>query len=104
MIIQVNTDSSIENNEKLTTYVKEVVAKSLNRFTDKVTRIEVHLHDENAHKSGSDDKRCRIEARLAGHQPLTVTEHTDSIDKSIAGACDKMKSALDSLIGRISKH
>lgn len=66
MIIQVNTDSSIENDAALTAHVQTVVEKALSRFSDKVTRVEVHLHDENAHKPGDHDKRCLLEVRLAG--------------------------------------
>ena len=37
------------------------------RFSAHITRVEVHLGDENAGKRGSDDKRCMMEARLEGH-------------------------------------
>lgn len=104
MIIQVNTDSSIENNDALTAHVESVVEKALGRFSEKITRIEVHLHDENAHKPGDHDKRCLLEVRLAGLQPQAVTEHADTTQKAVAGACDKMKSLLDSLLGRLNKH
>ncbi|KAA0875680.1 HPF/RaiA family ribosome-associated protein [Nitrincola tapanii] len=104
MIIQVNTDSSIENDEGLTSHVKAAVEKTLGRFSEKVTRVEVHLHDENAHKPGEHDKRCVLEVRVAGLQPLAVTEHADSTGKAVAGACEKMKSALDSALGRLANH
>lgn len=104
MIIQVNTDSSIENDAGLTAHVESVVEKALGRFSEKITRIEVHLHDENAHKSGDDDKRCLLEVRLAGLQPQAVSHHAETTDKALSGACDKMKSLLESLLGRLSKH
>ncbi|TVQ73729.1 MAG: hypothetical protein EA373_00855 [Oceanospirillales bacterium] len=104
MIIQVNTDSSIENDSKLTAHVESVVEKALGRFSDKITRVEVHLHDENAHKPGDHDKRCLLEVRLAGLQPQAVTHHADSTDKALNGACDKMKSLLESMLGRLNKR
>ncbi len=104
MIIQVNTDSSIENDSALTAHVESVVEKALGRFSEKITRIEVHLHDENAHKPGDHDKRCLLEVRLAGLQPQAVTHNSDATDKALTGACDKMKSLLESLLGRLNKR
>ncbi|MCD8514308.1 MAG: HPF/RaiA family ribosome-associated protein [Nitrincola sp.] len=104
MIIQVNTDSSIENDAALTAHVQTVVEKALSRFSDKVTRVEVHLHDENAHKPGDHDKRCLLEVRLAGLQPQAVTHHADSTHNALAGASDKMKNLLDSLLGKLNKR
>ncbi|RAU16981.1 hypothetical protein DN062_15645 [Nitrincola tibetensis] len=104
MIIQVNTDSSIEGNEALNAHVQATVEKVLGRFSEKVTRIEVHLHDENAHKSGDNDKRCNIEARVSGLQPIAVSDHADTTGKAVSGACDKMKSALESTLGRLANH
>lgn len=104
MIIQVNTDSSIENDAALTAHVQTVVEKALIRFSDKVTRVEVHLHDENAHKPGDHDKRCLLEVRLAGLQPQAVTHHADSTHNALAGASDKMKNLLDSLLGKLNKR
>lgn len=104
MIIQVNTDSSIENDSALTAHVESVVEKALSRFGDKITRVEVHLHDEIAHKPGEHDKRCLLEVRLAGLQPQAVTQHADTTHKAIAGACDKMKNLLESLLGRLNQH
>ena len=45
MQIQVNTDSNIEGREKLTAHVRSVVESALNRFSDRITRVEVHLSD-----------------------------------------------------------
>lgn len=104
MIIQVNTDSSIEGNEALTAHVEAAVEKALGRFDEKITRVEVHLHDENAHKPGDHDKRCLLEVRIAGLQPLAVTEHADTTAKAVSGACEKMKSLVESTLGRLAKH
>ena len=43
-----------------------------------------------------------IEARLEGLQPIAVTDESDSLDGAIAGAADKLKSALESIIGRLN--
>lgn len=73
MQIQFNTDRSIEGNEKLAEEVEAIVSKGLDRFSGKITRLEIHLSDENSDKkSGAKDKRCLLEARLAGLKPASV--------------------------------
>ena len=66
MQIQVNTGDNVEGREELIARVEAGVAAALSRFDDRLTRVEVHLGDENAGKSGAADKRCMIEARPAG--------------------------------------
>lgn len=100
MQVQVRTDSSIEGREGLITHVTTVVESSLSRFAGRVTRVEVHLSDENGGKGGPDDKRCLIEARLDGRPPATATHHAATIDQAINGAIGKLERALDSAEGR----
>ena len=69
MKIQVNTDDSIQGDEILSQRVGDEISSRLGRFSDQITRIEVHLSDENAEKGGGSDKRCVIEARLEGRKP-----------------------------------
>lgn len=94
MTIQINTDNNIENSARLKAYFAEELEKSLHRFEDKVTRIEVHFTDENGDKFGLNDKRCVIEARPENMQPIAVTEHSDTIEKAFSGALDKIKKVL----------
>ncbi len=101
MKIQFNTDKNIEGNERLSNHFGEVISTGLNRFNSQVTRIEVHLSDENGQKDGQDDQRCMLEARLEGLQPITVTNNADSMASAVKGAVDKMKSALDTAIGKL---
>ena len=60
MKVQINTDKNIEGHERVEAYFSGELEKSLARFEDKITRIEVHFGDENSNKSGVDDKRCLI--------------------------------------------
>ena len=46
MQIYVRTDNNIDGSGKLTAYVEREVAAALSRFSDHITRIEVHLSDE----------------------------------------------------------
>jgi hypothetical protein len=100
MQIQVNTDSSIDGNEKLVTHVKGIVESTLGRFNERVTRVEVHLSDENKGKGGHDDHRCMMEARLAGRLPTAVTHHAETVHEAAVGAADKLKRSLESVLGR----
>lgn len=101
MLIQLNTDKNIQASEKLEIFVSQKISRSLKRFAGKITRIEVHLSDQNAGRSGSDDMQCRIEARIKDLQPVTVTARSSTKEKAIGEAIVKMKAALDSAIGKL---
>lgn len=101
MQILVNTDSNIAGHESLEAMVSATVADALEHFADDVTRVEVHLSDENAGKGGEDDLKCVMEARLAGHQPLAVTHKAPSLDLAVAGAAEKLEHAVGNLLGRL---
>ena len=82
MQVQFNADKTIDGHERMQVYFSEVIAESFKRFEDKITRVEVHVGDENNDKFGVDDKRCMIEVRLSGKNPLAVTHHADTIEKA----------------------
>jgi ribosome-associated translation inhibitor RaiA len=102
--IQVNTDKNIEGSEELARKVRATVEDALSRYSDRITRVEVHLSDENSHKSGQDDKRCMIEARVEGRSPTAVTHQAATLDQAVDGAADKLQRALDSALGRLRDH
>lgn len=104
MIIQFNTDHKIPGSERQSAYFSPIIAEALGRFSNQITRIEVHLTDENSHKEGQDDKRCMLEARLEGLNPIAVTSHGESIERAVKGAIEKMKTALDSVLGKLKNH
>jgi ribosomal subunit interface protein len=101
MKIQFNTDKNIQGTEQLETLVSEKINSKLKRFADKITRIEVHLSDQNAQRTSTDDKQCKIEARIVGLQPIVVTGKSSTKKKAINDAIEKMKAALDTVTGRI---
>jgi ribosome-associated translation inhibitor RaiA len=100
MYVEVNTDDNIEGSEQLTLRVKTLVESSLDRFGDQITRVNVHLGDENSHKSAANDKRCAIEARPAGLQPLAATHNAATLDQAIDGAIEKLERLIESTFGR----
>lgn len=99
-----NTDKNIEGKERIEEYFKEQLKEDLNRFSDRVTRLEVHLSDENGAKSGDNDKKCLIEARPEGLKPLAVSATDSDIDKAVRSASQKMKNSLTKLIGKLQNH
>ena len=95
MQIQVNTDDRVEGREALLKWVEAEVAEKLARFRDRVTRIEVHLTDSSGDKSGVKDKRCVMEARATGLQPLAVSHEAGTVADAFGGATEKLKHLLD---------
>jgi ribosome-associated translation inhibitor RaiA len=105
MIIQINTDSNIEGNRELAQQVETVVGNSLERFGDQITRVEVHLSDENSDKKfGTEDKRCLLEARLAGIQPLAVSHQAATMEQAVDGAVDKLMRSIDTTLGKLDNR
>ena len=104
MQVQVNTDNNIDGRDEFIRRVEAEVEGTLGRFGDQITRVEVHLSDVNAAKSGGDDKRCLMEARLAGRQPVAVSHEAATLEEAVDGAADKMKRSLDSTLGRLGGH
>lgn len=102
MQVQFNTDESVEGHEELGRHAESVVRKALDRFSEQVTRVEIHLSDVNGQKAGDNDKRCVIEARVAGRQPLAVTELANTVHQAIDGAAHKIKRSLDSTLGKLA--
>lgn len=100
MQIQLNTDDNIQQPGSLTEWVEKELTDKLARFRDHVTRIEVHLADINAARTGGDDKRCTLEARTAGRPPMTVSHEAPTVADALRGATDKLLRALDSALGR----
>lgn len=102
MQVQVNTDHNIEGHEALTTRVRGVVENALSRVRDHITRVEVHLSDENGDKSGNNDMRCVMEARLEGRQPVAVTDQAETLDdQAVDGAAHKLARLIESTLGRL---
>ncbi|MFN4171770.1 MAG: HPF/RaiA family ribosome-associated protein [Pseudorhodobacter sp.] len=100
MQIQVNTDDNIEGSDALIAQVEAEVRDGLSRFADQITRVEVHLSDENAGKGGNDDQRCLLEVRPTGQQPMAVTHQAATVEEASAGAVQKMQRKLQSSFGR----
>ena len=103
--IQVNTDNHTDADVNLIDEVRGMLEEKLRRFESRVTRLEVHLSDQNsAAKGGDDDMQCKIEARLNGMQPITVRERAATIPQAVRGSIAKLRSALDTSLGKLNER
>jgi len=100
MQIQVHSDNHIDGSARLADWVSASVASRLERYDDDLTRIVVHLSDENGDKAGAQDKRCQMEARPKGLQPVSVTHKAESLELAIDGAMEKLDKALGHQFGK----
>ena len=104
MHIQINADHNIQGHESPAASVKATVENALRRFSEHITRVEVHLGDENGQKRGRNDNRCMMEARVEGHQPVAVTHHAETLGQAIDGAAEKLVHRLEHTLGRLHSH
>ncbi|MEO6878648.1 MAG: ribosomal subunit interface protein [Gemmatimonadaceae bacterium] len=100
MQIEISTDRNIEGNENLVSATTDSVAHALRRFSDQITRVEVHLADENGPKGGQNDIRCMLEVRIEGRQPIAVTHHAATIPLAVDGASSSLVSLIENTLGR----
>ncbi len=101
MQVQVNTDHNVRGSEQLDLHIRSTVQASLGRFGEWITRVEVHLSDDNGDKSRGDDKRCLMEARPAGMQPVVVTHVAGTIDEAVEGAVERLEGLLDGTFDKL---
>ncbi|MEO8385765.1 MAG: HPF/RaiA family ribosome-associated protein [Betaproteobacteria bacterium] len=104
MQIQINTDNHIDRNEAMSKHIEAVVEKAVRHVKDHLTRVEIHIEDENGGKGGGVDIRCLMEARLRNHQPLAVSDHAGSVHQAVDGAARKLRASLEALLGRLDDH
>ncbi len=104
MQIQVHTDKNVTVSNGMVQRIEAELEAALSHFSEQITRVEVHLGDENAGRSGGSDKRCMIETRSAGEQPVAVTYHAASVGEACSGAIHKLTALVRSKHGRSSDH
>jgi ribosome-associated translation inhibitor RaiA len=104
MTIQINTDKTLTGEKRSGYFFTSQIAEALQRFESHITRIEVHLKVENGKKDGFNDISCLLEARLEGRQPIAITNQASTMDIAVTGAIDKIKTSIESILGKIQKH
>jgi len=102
MQVQVNTDRHIDSSTDLIAQVEATLESALSRFSDRITRVEVHLSDENGSQNfGSSDKRCVLEARLAGMKPIKVSADGPSHKQALHDAANNLEKLLGRTLDRL---
>lgn len=104
MIIQFDTAHNVKANEELKAPLIAILEEKLNAFNDKITRLEVHLSDEDGDKDGQDDKRCLLEAHVEGMPHAVVKNYANSYEQAVEGADEKLKASLITILGRLGNH
>jgi len=103
MQVLVRSDHTVANTEGLTGWIERTVAGGLERFGERITRVEVYLSDENGEKGGTADKRCNVEAHVGGLKPLAAHAHAGTVDEAVMRAVDKLWRVLDHELGKMDE-
>jgi ribosomal subunit interface protein len=101
MQVIVNSDHNITSDESLKARVEAILADSIERFAERITRVEAFLSDSNSStKHGERDKRCILEARVAGAQAVVASNDASTVLEAIEGAAGKLERALERAFGK----
>ena len=101
MQIQINSDHHIAASPDTAGRVQSLVRDALERYSDRITRVEVHLNDLNGIKGGGNDKRCLMEARVAGFGPIDASHQAPDLMLAVDGAMEKLERAIEHKLGRV---
>lgn len=102
MQILLHADPNTDGSKPMAEHVEAVIKDALQRFGERVTRVEAHLSDVKAQaKSSDEDIHCTLEARLVGLDAIVVKNHAGNAHQAIEGAVRKLKRAVST---EIEKH
>lgn len=104
MTIQFNTDNNLSVHEGFRQKLQDMLDGELKRFEEIITRLEVHLGDENGQKKGPEDKKCLLEARIKNKNPVVVTAHASNYEVAAKDAAEKLKKTLTALVEKMQAH
>ena len=101
MKITINHDRHIDAHADRMEHWQSEIATSLERFADWITRVEVHLTDENSQtKGGADDIRCLMEARPAGQKPVSVEVRAATPEEAIREGIKTLERRLGTIVDK----
>ncbi len=104
MQIQLHATPGLDLSRDLGSWVQQRLAASLDRFAARTTRVAVHLTDHNGPKHGADDKRCLLEARIAGIPPIAVSHQASTVQHAVDGAIGRLERAISHQLARQYPH
>lgn len=91
--IQINP-GDVHSTQPITQHVHDEVNAALKHWQDRITRVEVHLHDDNGPAKKGIDKRCTLEARPAGQDPIVAGHADRDLYQAITKAAEKLGRAV----------
>ncbi|MEO8139492.1 MAG: ribosomal subunit interface protein [Gemmatimonadota bacterium] len=100
MQILINTGQHIQSGANLTREIQGAVGAALQRFGDRITRVELYLKDERGPGERDDDVCCLIEARAAGFRPVAVRHQAATVGQALHGAVTKLERLLQGIFAR----
>ena len=101
MKVLINISKQVDVAENAQQHWEEDIHQTLERFNKWITRIEVHVTDENSKaKGGSDDIRCLMEARPANHQPISIEVRAGSAGQAVREGIDTLERRLDTMLDK----
>ena len=103
MQIQIHP-GDVHTSEAIEAHVREQVTHAVGHFMARVTRVEAFLHDDNGLKHGKTDKRCVLEAHVAGAKPIVAESQGDDLYAAIKAAGGRLHSALKHSLDRQEAH
>ncbi len=101
MHVQINSDSTISIENKLSDSIGAYILDVLRRFDPYLTRVEVHLTGQTNRVTNRGEKRCVLEARPKHHRSLIVSEESPNIETAFSGAAAKLHKLLETTYGRL---
>ena len=104
MDIHVSTDNHIQGDERVAEVAENAVKTDLGHMNDWLTRVDVHLKDQNGAKRGPANIRCTIEARPRGLAPMAAHADAADIPAALKGAAVKLRGRLQSEHAKRDPH
>ena len=104
MTILFNTDRNLTVHDDFKNKLSSHLSEKLTRFSEHITRLEVHLSDENGHRTGPHDKKCLLEAKVEGRPAVAVSADAQNYELAVDAAVEKLRSSLASIFGRMQNH
>ena len=101
MQVLLHADHHTDGSQLMSDHLTGVVKDALDRFGDRVTRIEAHLSDaDGTSRTGASDIQCTLQASVVGADPVIVKDQARSAHQAIEGALRKLKRAVGASVAR----
>ena len=94
MQIQIHAQG-IELPDPLRGFTERYLNETLERHTERLTRVEVFFKDQNSSQKNGIDKHCLVEARPRGMDPIAAQHDATEFRDAMHHAVQKLTRALE---------